>query len=506
MATPSQSQDGLMAQYDAVIIGSGAGGATLAYQLARNGLKILVVERGEQLQPLANHDTRKVGRFLYHEIKNPAEPLSLVGGQTKFYGAALYRFRQSDFDEVRHENGISPAWPIKYADLEPYYGRAESLYRVHGSPAGDPTEPQRSGPYPYPPLPQDKVIGRMAERLRRCGTGVAAIPRGLDYRPGGKCIMCATCDAHYCQIDAKMDAETAALAQAMATGNVTLESGVECRRVLTDPAGQRATGVILSRHGIETAIHCAIVAVCAGLPGSALLLRKSRTARHKNGLGNASGALGRYLGGHAVGMVFPIVSLGRLPPVHTKDFAINEFYGGTGAWKYPLGVIQTGGQTPFWELAGRLKRPAVKFIGERSITCFYMAEALPTAASGFGFDGDSIGEKTLPIYNMKSFRKLRQITRSVFRKAGYACIARPQAPYLWHETGTAVMGSDPDHSVVDPNCQVHGISGLYVMDASVLPSAGAVNTGLTIMALALRAGDHIARCAVQTASHEQETV
>jgi choline dehydrogenase-like flavoprotein len=497
--------EGLAGKYDAVIVGSGAGGGTLAYQLASAGLKILLLERGERLRPQAPSNA-PIGRFLYHEVKDTAAPLSFVGGATKFYGAALYRFRESDFTEVQHESGVSPAWPIRYADLAPYYDQAEDLYRVHGASEGDSTEPPRARPLPYPPLPQHELIERLSQRLNKNGTRTAPIPRGLDYRAGGNCVMCSTCDAHYCQVDAKMDAETAALARALVTGNIRLETGVECLRVLTSPDGGNAAGVLV-RHGSEEfTVRCPIVVVSAGLPGSAVLLRRSRTELHPEGLGNHAGSLGRYLGGHAVGMVFPFMGLRKMPAVHTKDFAINAYYHGAPDWQHPLGVIQTGGQTPFWTMASRLKRPLVEMVGRRTITCFYMAEALPTRHSGFGFKDDEIGEKTVPVYNMESFRKLRQIATTAFRKAGYPALARTNTPYLWHETGTARMGDDAATSVVDRNCQVHGVSGLYVIDASVLPSAGAVNTGLTIMALALRAGDHIAQRAVQSAARQPATV
>ncbi len=491
MSVHTQPTDDAGGPYDAVIIGSGAGGSTLACQLTLHGLNVLLVERGARMTPRA--PPNPVGRFLYHEVTDPAQPLAYVGGQTKFYGAALYRFRESDFEATVHENGVSPAWPIRYRDLEPYYARAEHLYRVHGAPDGDPSEPPRSNPYPYPPLPQDGLIARFAQRLRRSGTRTASIPRALDYRAGGACVMCPTCDAHYCQLDAKMDAETAALAQAMSTGKLHLRTGMECLRVLTDGAGDAVRGVELRGPDGDEIIECRIVAVSAGLPGSALLLRRSRNEHHPEGLGNHSGALGKYLAGHATGMVFPFVSLRQVPPTHTKDFAINEYYHGAPDWPHPLGVIQTGGQTPFWEVASRLQRPLAKIIGMHSIICFYMAEALPTPQSGLVFEGDTIKDRVLPTYNMASFAKLRTLTTKLFRRAGYLSLARRKAPYLWHETGTARMGDDPATSVVDANCQVHGIAGLYVMDASVLPSAGAVNTGLTIMALALRAGDHIAK-------------
>jgi choline dehydrogenase-like flavoprotein len=491
---------------DAVIIGSGAGGSTLAYQLARNGLKTLLVERGGRVRPRPDSGSPPKGHFLYHEVADASQPLSCVGGRTKYYGAALYRFRESDFLEVQHERGVSPAWPIRYGDLAPYYDQAEALYRVHGAAESDFTEPPRDTPFPFPPLPQAPLIEAFATRLQRAGAQISPIPRALDYRAGGPCTMCSTCDAYYCALDAKMDAETAALWAAQATGNLQLASETECLRVLTDASGTRARGVVLRGAEGETIVECPIVVVSAGLPGSALLLRQSRTDRHPEGLGNGSGSLGRYLAGHAVGMVFPILGLKKLGAVHTKDFAINSFYHGATDWRYPLGVIQTGGQTPFWTVAGRLQRPIAKLVGERSITCFYMTEALPTRESGFVFDGDKEGTKTLPTYNLASFAKLRRIAVSLFREAGYVSLARRREPYLWHETGTARMGDDPRTSVVDRDCQVHGISGLYVMDASVLPTAGAVNTGLTIMALALRAGDHMAGRAGRSVAVPAEAV
>lgn len=475
---------------DAVIIGSGAGGATAAWRLARHGLRVMLIERGARLHP--DPGAASVGRYLYHELRDPAGALAYVGGATKFYGAALYRFRESDFACVAHESGVSPAWPFGYAELAPYYAEAEQLYRVHGAVGDDPTEPPRAAAYPHPALPQHPIMGAFADGLRRAGVHPSPIPRGLDFGPEGRCVLCATCDAHYCQRDAKWDAETAALAAAAGLPNFTLRSETECVQIRTDAAGRRVTGVRLRDAGGECHIRAGRVIVSAGLPGSALLLRRSRNAAHPEGLGNHAGALGRHLGGHAVGMVFPLLSRRPLPAFHSKDFAVHDFYHGAPDWAFPLGVIQTGGQTPFWETAPRWQRRAAEWIGRRSLICFTMGEALPTAASGFGFEGDAMGPRTAPQYNLRSFEKLRAITVALFRRAGYRSIARRRAPYLWHETGTARMGDDPANSVVDRHCEVHGIAGLYVVDASVLPSAGAVNTGLTIMALALRAADHIA--------------
>src|SRR5262249_42163567 len=203
-------KNSLRQRYDVIVIGSGAGGSTLAYRLSRFGHRILVVERGDFLRPRRLNTSDPIGKYLYHIAKNLNDVL-VVGGQTKFYGSALYRMREGDFRAVEHENGVSPAWPITYSDIEPYYEQAEALYRVHGSPDGDPSEPQRTRPYPYPPIEHALIVSELVGRIQQSGTRVSAIPLGLDYGPVGGCVLCSTCDGHYCQIDAKMDAEIAAL-------------------------------------------------------------------------------------------------------------------------------------------------------------------------------------------------------------------------------------------------------------------------------------------------------
>lgn len=478
-------------RYDVIVIGSGAAGSSVALRLAQSGRSILVVERGDFLKPERHGAPDPIGRYLYDVVKQ-GEALSFVGGQTKFYGASLYRMRQSDFRSVDHETGVSPAWPISYADIEPYYDRAEALYRVHGSLEGDPSEPPHATPFPYPPLPHHPIVAKLVERLERTGTKVCAIPRGLDYRDGGACVLCSTCDAYYCQLDAKMDAEIAALRPALATGKVRLVTRTECLRLVTDSTGARVTSVVLRHAGATHVVDADTVVVCAGIPGSAALLRRSRTERHPAGLGNSGGALGRYMSGHSVGYIFPFVSWKNIPPIHSKTFAINAYHDHAPGWAYPAGIVQMAGQIPFWEMASPVIRPIAHFIGKHCLTCFYATEALPTRESGLVFDGDEIVARSSPIHNLKTFAKLRALATEAFRRADYRVFARLRPPYLWHETGTVCFGTDPRYSVTDPNCQIHGVTGLYVVDQSTLPSAGAVNTALTIIALALRVGDHIA--------------
>ena len=478
---------------DFIIVGSGAGGATLAWQLAQHGAQVLVIEAGDWLRPTPPNAGEPGGIYMGDIHPDRAQPVAFVGGQTKFYGAALYRFRESDFGAATYETGEREAWPMAYADLAPHYDAAEALYNVHGEAAADATEPPRAAPLPEAALPHSGIVGAMVARLSAQGCAIAPIPRAIQWRGGkGPCTLCAQCDAHLCRVEAKGDADLMALRPALATGHVTLMTRTKVRRVVLSPNGRLAVGVDVEQDGAIRSIHAGHVIVAGGLEGTLRLLRQSRCAGHPEGIGHNGGALGRYLAGHSTGMVFPFVSAGLLPDEHTKTFAINQFYHGSADWPCPLGVIQMSGQMPMWREAGRLIRPIARFVGAHALTAFYMTEALPSRDSGFRFDGDALAHKIEPTHAMASFRRLRAITVDLFRKAGYPVLARRRAPYLWHETGGARMGTDPATSVVTPELGVHGVNGLSVCDASVLPGAGAVNTGLTIMALALRLGTHLA--------------
>jgi choline dehydrogenase-like flavoprotein len=281
-----------MAGYDCVIVGSGASGGTLAYALAKKGCRVLLVESGDFVKPPAGHEgTNRIG-FAQSEY-GPSRSLPCVGGPTKFYGSALYRLREVDFESFRLETGESAPWPVSYKELERYYCEAEAIYSVHGSTAGDATEPPRTTPYPYPPIPHQGLVKSLVERVEATGVPVAHVPRGLDYRDGGKCVLCATCDGYYCRLDAKMDSEIACIRPALATGNVQLATKTECLRVLLSADGKRATGVRLRSGSVESTAHADIVAVSAGVTDTPPLLRRSRTSAHPEGIGNDYGCLGR---------------------------------------------------------------------------------------------------------------------------------------------------------------------------------------------------------------------
>ena len=470
---------------DVVIIGSGLGGSTLAYRLVSLGLEVTLVEQGEFLsRPGASLAPVYKDRFT-----GP-----IVGGPSKFYGAAMYRLREADFEAGETGNGPAPAWPISYEDLEPHYCEAERLYHVHGSSENDPSEPRRSRPWPHPPIPHQGPAADLVSRLiQKGGVPVSHIPRALDYDPsaGGACVLCQHCDAYYCPRDAKMDAEIAALRPALGSGRLTLLTNTKCLQILVTADGQKAQGVRVETMGEQYRIHAPVVAISAGVFESPLLLWRSRTRAHPNGLANSSGALGRNLAAHSHAWLFPVVPGVQKAGFHQKTFAINAFYHSAPDWPYPCGTIQAAGHMEAWSSYPQPGRALTAALLRNSFQVFAMAEALPSANSGFELSDDGPRNLSWPKPNKKALSTLQRLAREIFSAAGYYTLSPPSRSTDWHPVGTAGMGDDPRTSVIDSFCRTHDVDGLYVVDASSLPRAGAVNTGLTIVALALRAADRI---------------
>ena len=460
------------ASYDAIVVGTGIGGSTFAYALAKRGLNVAVVERGDYFRPAI----KDLAPLHVHNFSK----LSVIGGQTKAFGAAMYRLREVDFKAVEMESGVSPAWPITYADLEPHYCEAEKLFRVHGSSEGDATEPPRSAPWPHAPIPHQGPVVELVQRVsERAGIPVSYIPRAVDYDPehGGKCVLCRHCDAYYCPRDAKMDAEVAALRPAVETGRVTVLTKTECLRILTTPDGKKVTGLQVRKDGKELTLLTGLVGLGCGLRETPVILWRSRSSQHPQGLANGSGALGRYWASHTQGWVMPIKLGVQKKTFHMKTFAINGFY--------DLGVIQAAGSIEPIGISRRYRYFAA-FALRHSFQAFVMSEALPTKESGFTLSDDGAKTRAEPTKNAKTFKKLRRQAAKLFRRAGYFTIS-PPLEANFHNVGTARMGSDPADSVVNSYGKAHDVDGLFLVDSTVLPTSGAVNSGLTIAAVALRA-------------------
>ena len=471
---------------DAVVVGTGLGGSSFAHGLSRRGFTVLVVDEGDHIQ-YNGTDLSPV-----HIAKFSEKPH--VGGLSKFYGAAMYRLREMDFQPVEMEAGLSPGWPISYADLEPFYADAERMYKVHGSSKNDPTEPPRSTPWPHHPIPHQGPVCELVERLsQRAGIQVSFIPRAIDYDPeaGGACVLCRHCDAYFCPRDAKVDAEIGALRPAIASGYVNVLHSTTCLRVLTTPDGKRAIGIRVRRGAEEFTIHAKVVALSCGVMGTPVTLWRSRSDKHPHGLANASRTLGRNFAAHTQGWVFAIKPGVQHTPFHQKTFAIHTFYNSAPDWPYPTGAIQSAGYIEPFGLSRRY-RPFAAFLMYNSFHTFIMSEGVPGPETGFHLSDSGATLVKPPRQNVQTFATLRRHAKELFRAAGYPVFAPRLYERGWHGVGTARMGTDPATSAVDPTCKAHDVEGLYVVDASVLPSPGAVNTGLTIAANALRVASHVA--------------
>lgn len=507
MATTSRS--GNTFDFDVVIIGSGVGGGAVALMLADTGARICIVERGERLPREAqNSDPEAVFvQRRYRAAERWVDGASggdfvpgqyyFVGGHTKFYGTAMFRLRERDFEATEHEDGVSPAWPITYADLEPHYAHAERLFHVHGEAGTDPTEPPRSTPYPFAAVPHEPLIGALAEKLRGRGLRPFHMPSAIDLREGGACIRCQTCDAFPCPQHAKGDAEVCLVDPALRQPNVTLRSGSLVTRLVTDSKGQRIIAAEVERGGRRETLRAPLFVLSAGAINSALLLQRSSTARHPNGLANSSGVVGRNYMNHnsscLMGLLPFTVNDTRFP----KTLSLNDFYfGDVAAGSAPLGNIQMLGNIQEPMLRSAL--PAMpRWIGRQltrhSVDFLVMSEDLPQHDSRVQWRAD--GRVTLDWRrtNLQTHQRFVAQSKQLLRDIGFrAVLSRPfglETPS--HQCGTVRFGGDPAQAALDPWCRSFDHPNLFVVDAGFFPSSAALNPALTVAAQALRVGGHL---------------
>ena len=493
-------------QPEVIIIGSGMGGATLAATLAPTGRRILILERGDYLRdsPEARDPAAifQRGHFKPNEIWRDISGAALhpgnyayVGGNTKFCGAVLLRYRAEDFAPLRHIDGTTPGWPITYADLEPFYSRAETLYRVRGDLTGDPTEPPHSAPYPFPPVPDEPDIAALRHAFAAQGLHVSALPLGVDIDAWLKRARTGW-DAFPCTTGAKSDAESCALAEALKHPNVTLQTETKVTRLLAE--GRRVTGVEVERAGRKETLTAPTVVLAAGAILSSALLLASSNDDHPTGLANHSDQVGRNFMNHNLTGMVALNPFRRNRTTYEKTIQVNDFYLTGGPNGEPLGNIQMLGRITGPILAGESGLPLwlSRLIADRSIHIMAMSEDLPDPNSRVLWRNGEVvldWKKT----NTRAHDLLVSRLKQAMRKAGWpVTLARgfPKSKPS-HQCGTNRMGADPATSVVDVNLKAHDLDNLYICDASVLPTSAAVNPSLTIAALALRAGEHIARVA-----------
>jgi choline dehydrogenase-like flavoprotein len=494
--------------YDIVIIGSGAGGGTIAHALAGSGARILVVERGAFVpQEPENWSPSAVWKDLRYRtterwIDRRGEAFQpythyCVGGNTKFWGSVLYRLRREDFQATEHADGVSPAWPIDYDTLEPYYERAERLYHVHGELEGDPTEPPHRAPYPHPPVPHAEPMARIVVQMRSRGLHPSSLPLGL-IRPGeqGGCVLCNTCNSFPCRVHAKSDADVLCVQPAVQHEHVTLWTGAFAERLVTDSAGRRVAAVEVRRERHTERVGADLVIVSCGAVNSAALLLRSASEAHPGGLANSSGLVGKRYMAHLATMMQGFHPFRRNDIVFQKTVAINDFYLRGPDTPYPLGQIQSQGRTH-----GVMAQTVVPWIPlwayeawvTRGIDWLAMTEDLPREHNRVTLtSGGQIRLEYRP-NNVVAHRRLVDEARRILRGLGnWAVMTHShQTRNTTHQCGTLCFGTDPETSVLDPYCRVHDVPNLFAVDASFFPSSAAVNPGLTIVAQALRVAEHI---------------
>jgi len=485
------------------------GGGTLAWALRDSGRTVLLIERGDFLpQEPENWSPRAVfveNRYKATETWRDARGgvfspgvHYFVGGNSKVYGAALPRLRQEDFGEIVHEGGVSPSWPISYGDLAPYYDRAEHLYRVHGLAGADPTDPPRETLFPFPPMPADPYMEELADRFREQGLNPSPLPIGVDFRPGGTCIRCNTCDAFPCMVLAKSDADTRAVRPALESDSVTLWRNSFVARVLMDARGARARGVEVQRNGESWNVDADVVIVAAGAVNSAALLLRSATGKHPNGVANSSGLVGRNYMVHNNSVLVAIDPRRPNTTTFQKVISVNDYYlaGRDPDFPYPMGNLQ-----PVNKLQGAMMRgaaplapqPALSAAAKFSVDWWVMSEDLPDPQNRIAIgSGGEIIVHWQP-NNLVAHAQLMNRAKTMLRRAGYPILVSQQMGIATnsHQCGTIRFGDDPRTSVLDPWCRTHDVENLYVVDGSFFPSSTAVNPALTIAAQALRVGDHL---------------
>lgn len=503
--------------YDVIVIGSGAGGGTIAHRLAPSGKRILILERGEPLpREKDNWDARAVqidGRYnpreLWHDgAGNAFQPgvKYFVGGNTKVWGAATLRLRPSDFGVVRHAGGISPRWPISYDELEPYYTQAEHLWRVRGARGVDPTEGPASQPYRHAPVRHEPRVAKLLDDFeRRAGVKAWNLPLALlldEARPDADaCIRCDSCDGFPCLVRGKADAQVICVEPALRYGNVSLRTGARVTRLETSPSGREVRTVHVERDGVAESYTANVVVVACGAVNSAALLLRSATERHPNGLGNGSGHLGRHYMAHQNSAVF-VLSRDENRSVLQKTFAISDYYHAGEDREFPLGLIQPLNRTP----AALLEHapPGVSgydaaYLATHSLEFWITTEDLPLDENRIRLDRDGGIVLEYTPNNTASHDELTaRLARLMARVEGdgfsserHFKAQRMPIQVCSHQCGTARFGDDPRESVLDRDCRMHEVDNVYVTDASCFPSSGAVNPTLTIIANALRVGDRL---------------
>ncbi|MEM6610795.1 MAG: GMC family oxidoreductase [Cyanobacteria bacterium P01_C01_bin.72] len=484
--------------YDVIIVGTGAGGGTLTRKLAEAGKKILVLEQGDFTQKesselvedeLFKKEDYHAPEQWYDREGEPFFPQAkyCVGGNTKIYSGALLRLREKDFEQVQHQEGISPAWSLKYEDFETYYTEAEKLYQAHGKAGDDPTEPIRSEDFPLPPVERIPQIKELSDRLMQYGLHPAYLPIGIGD-------------------EGRTDSEDTGVSPAIkAGGDVTLKTSAKVVSLHTNPAGTEVKGVQVEINGQSYLFMAHIVVLSCGAINSAALLLRSANAKYPNGLANSSDLVGRNL----MKQLMTVILQQSPKPndgLFQRSVQINDFYWGDKDFPYPMGHIQDAGgllqdvifseSPPILSIAAKLMPGfGLKKLAKNSVGWWLQTEDLPDPKNCVYLKGEKVyldyTPNNLEAHDRLLYRWQETLKATDKKSRGIHPYGATPIQVVAHQCGTCRFGEDPQSSVLDLNCRTHDIDNLYVVDSSFFPSSAAVSPMLTVIANALRVGDKL---------------
>ncbi|MBD2465654.1 GMC family oxidoreductase [Oscillatoria sp. FACHB-1407] len=488
--------------YDVIIIGTGAGGGTLARKLAPTGKKILILERGELIYRESSElvDTEVFKKEQYHAkdawFDNEGEPFYpqtyySVGGNTKIWSGVLQRMRERDFEQVQHQGGVSPAWPLKYQDFEPYYTEAEKLYQAHGKVENDPTEPPHSEAYPFAEIAHEPMLQSIGDTLSQQGLHPVHLPLGVGDR-------------------GRTDAEDTGVSPVLTSDNVTLKTSAQVVSLHTNPSGAEIKAVEAKIGGQSYLFLGDIIVLACGAVNSAALLLRSANEKHPNGIANGSGQVGRNFMKQLLSVVVQLTASAN-SGTFSRTLGLNDFYWGDKDFPYPLGHVQNSGgilqdvifaeAPPILSALSRLMPNfGLRQLATHSIGWWLQTEDLPNANNRVHYVGDKLRIDYTPnnveahdrlVYRWIDVLKNVEATQpSAFNRTTHPRSDMP-IQVLAHQCGTCRFGEDPATSVLNLDCRTHEVHNLYVVDSSFFPSHASVSPGLTVIANALRVGDRL---------------
>lgn len=534
-------------EIDFVIVGAGASGGILAKELSTAGFRVVVLEQGPYLKEqdfehdelkylrhsaISNDYKKQPNTFRKSEKEKATLKPSLiygrvVGGGSVHFTANYWRFHEIDFVERSRWGPISGTgfsdWPITYAELEPYYTKAEWELGISGRAGASPFDPPRSKPYPLPPLPI-KSSGVLLERAAR-KLGLHAFPAPMAiisqrYRGRGACLQCGFCEYFGCEVRAKSSTLTTVIREAEETGRCEIRPNAYVRKIETDKTG-RVTGVTyFDESGSEIVQKARAVVLAANGAETPRLLLLSKSKLFPQGLANSSGKVGKYLmfNGHAsAGGLFehPLnefkgVVVGRIIHDFYDCDSKRGFYGGGGLDArfdyFPIGFALRGlpPDAPRWGLE---YKSLLKEYFTRTMFVTGHTTSLPVETNNITLDPkikDAWGVPAIRVTytdhpdDLKAMKFFQDRCRELLEAAGARKVwYRPISgqSFGFHLLGTCRMGDDPNDSVINKDHRAHDVPNLFICDGSSLVTSGRGQPTCTIQALAYRAADKIVRLA-----------